>query len=1302
MDITTLSTFKDILPAMQRHLASGRIIGKAKDVQALAERAQTLAKNLDSSRPLPAEARQAAFLLSGPAMNDRIGDLFNSCVWFWRELGPLGRMLMLVCIRAKRVPFPVHENALAGLPLSDQLLLAEQYCRPARPPERAMDSWTRSVFQSDLRKDIPQLLHALARLWGWTETPACALRDVLSLSPGPAPRLAREAGRQPKAARYLSVVPELPVAGDLHTMLQQEGLSAEGVESILDCLDRSTAPAGSRPGAPDFFAGLEPVLERELPPRMFSRVLETMARLDPARCAPVLVQASEKLAARGELEKHAAALGPAILFLGKGGLQILEEQLPKEYMAALARAASEIAFRAAPDLAARALLLLRTRGQANNIRWLERKLEAVRLAPRAPLAPEEGTERQDSLMQRAVAAARRAAGAGNAIVHKAMERARELLEEQGKNAADLELLNLKLHKEHLQDLEIDRCSWIRPSAREAVFVRVSFTGATLHLPDFRNIAMQECRFVNCQFIGKDMGGAMLENVRFVDCVWSESDMAGASMQGCTFERCVMDGISWVGVRLLQCGFSACSLHRADISAAMLDGSRFTTVLFECADLSTAVLRRVELHGVTFRDSVLDALQADRLLVRGGGLEGSAIRQCRFIALDADEPGWRRAAELDLRRALRRAAQSPGRAILNRVDEADHLSRLFVEAWKELSEAQTLETRYRQWTAQRLELARGCYGWALAELLDLLPYVFASDGFERQRGQSGGYPLCRIQGYAPTPGTREAARKHFEGFNQLPEAPQLEADFLALSGGVGSVAMDKDTPITALLCLRPFERGVERAKPLQELESKIRLFVNWAQRRFNVSLAIHVCDREQAAQGVLQPADKHAASGELAKDDFFAMALVLAGGPPEWWAQHSIAPVTDMGGLSPWSSSLYLDFGLRQLVDGLRKPLEACLRMGLLDRFVAGQGRETLSGSLRANLQSGRWDPMETDPYGLLYAQAADWARSAAGKDRSTAELIDLAFLSRLGVAVHHPPGAGCSSFHKRRATRSLVERGELRAKEAVLQGGRLERDPAAALELGRRISSYMSAVLQRLYVAAHDGANVFADMDRQTLTELTRPIKAAFVDREHKIPRTPFLAPLRRGFAELRFMSRKTRSNKTVYGVAALPEGGTSEERTFKPLREELDPTRLLVWTVANRIYHSGAVVEVENSFQPMTSMDVWRLLPILEEFFPYEQVFYPPLELGAKPEQTVKAFFLANLRQDRSENRIREVAIIWSTTWGELFCKSFSGLSAEEQTTARESPRLFMKKRVSVFLSDELEMASFSPPMSRCPRIRV
>jgi adenylate cyclase class 1 len=1264
---------------LQREL--GRVADEALDLGARLEQ--------EEGCP-PAELDEMAFELQARAEADISGMTLKPALDFWLRMGPTGWALALATCNKNILPFTKLEAYLNGLPGRHKLLLLHLAARVRRDQDPAFAAWTAQRL-ADTAAYPPDVAQAYLKA------------------------VARAGQKAPMAlARALRALPEAAPSATLSALLDGCARATATPPAAAD------EPAGQAPDT--HLACIEAVLELALANpanRGDIPLCRAVSRLLTHGSSPVRVAALSALTdlVAPNIEKFCAFLfrkhpddmdtaAPVAARLDARQLTALSKALPPPLRARLLARIFVLLQHAAPDFLS---ALLREIGP----QWGKKATQNAPVAAKALALAKQITP---------VRALFKEPATGPAPAYRPAPPSKK---PQAKKTRELFARAIEAPFT-VEDLAIPFGAAEGHEIKRLTFKRCDFTGARL----------KKLRFEGATFLDTRLSGAVLAGCVFEGCKFERCDFSGSALQETAFVQCAFKACSFAGAFFTECelrdgalskthfphaAFRETFLDVLDVSEANLHGASFENcelraVRLSAAALNEAVFLGTRLGGLELADAVLmgarfERVEGDNVVLHGGGLGN-----CRFLNVSFDN-GALLAEVLVARRA--RFAEA-ARGLAGRAAPAwlggeagEELTRRVAGRWctrrQIFAQAQTLFAN----NDRRLSMTLSTLGPAKSEFFLLLPQLLQCDAFEREKTKGATFPLCRVAHYEPGYALREMGLRHFKGFDldEPPEdAPVVEAVYTI--GSVGSIAMTEASDLDYWVCLDPMDATAETIAALQDKLARLSL---WAAEAFDLEITFFVMSMEAVRRNDFGFSDKESsgsAQALLLKEEFYRTALKVAGGNLAWWmvppgvseAEYSTylklfrkpysgvaGRVTDMGCMRPIPPGEFFGASLWQLVKAFKSPFKSMMKFGLLDKYVRGgeSGAALLCDRIKVNLTSAPGTLLGIDPYAVLFKEVRDFYAASGEKD--AVALMDLAFVEKLGAG-----GQQAEQLREHELTKTRVLR------ECFAQGGSAALDKARRrhtfedmLRLGASVNAFMLGTYDKVQrsLAAR---KIEVRIDPTDTTRMGRKLFAAFARRDNKIQRIPFVNPVKGGFQAIHFSAEKAPGKQPVWVVRGLPPRLASRLENYEEIRRGVNLPAILAWIVANKVYSAKAMIDVDRSMSPVSAQDLHNIMPALYEFFPPGPTFEVDLDETLRPERITRAFFVLNILSDRGANVIREVAAMYATNWGELFCVH-TGVKGD---TIRANPKAFLKQLTGQELDPHLKTAHFVPHDSKCPRL--
>jgi adenylate cyclase class 1 len=877
----------------------------------------------------------------------------------------------------------------------------------------------------------------------------------------------------------------------------------------------------------------------------------------------------------------------------------------------------------------------------------------------------------------------------------------------------LTLRGAVLNRCRLEGVAFADCAFLQADLRGARLGKASFTNCRFVNVRLGEAVLAAATFTGCRFEGCDAVRASAERCRFTDCEWSgclldQSAWTSCVLAGCQFEACLLRGASFRGVEASGVGFES-----TDLGQAFLAGCRFTGLGLSGCDFSGARGRDLLLDGATVADTSFEGASFLDLCTFDPDFLAAEARTLERILSGASAGG----TDTEAFSPLPAPPECAGRPALALAARA-------VAEWIGQREA---KDRCRLALAQdrrRLAWATAKMGAEPGRFPRLLPLALSAD-LGAPAGRAFAHLPCRVDGSVPTPGERRLLERCLPGA-RLGEPAHSLAHSLADNqaggqvhvlglyaiGSLGSVAQTGDSDLDLWVVFSPDSPRGEALRPFLD---KLAWLEKWADSAFGLEVHFFPMELAKVRANDFGLSDEEGAGSSLAlllKEEFYRTGLRLAGRVPAWLltdpgadeAAHA-AQVRRLEGLAVFPAGGLADLGhlgqipegeffgasLWQMVKALKSPFKSVLKLGLVDRSLTHreEAGTLLCDRLKANLHHGLRDLWSIDPYALLFKEVND--HYLARGDQDTLLLLGMAFCLKAGVGGRddtfpaHNPRVGSSLGDYFYPSSSFRPEDKVRA----AQGGLLTF--AGRAEAGQRVAQFMASAYQRISQGLTQG--VAARISRQDLTKLGRRIMAHFAPRENKVMRVPFMSSPKGLFGTISFAADGGQwvargQFRAGPGVRAEPEA----------IRREAAPMRLMAWLMANGVYTPDAYLQIDPALSPVSAEDVTALMRALHEFFPWKRTFDPGMEEGLSPERVVRAFFVSNLRAPRQETALVELAIVYSTNWGEMFCLP----EVRNPARAELAPLSFLKPLTQAEVGHGVIASSFKPKHAACPDLQL
>jgi adenylate cyclase class 1 len=1211
------------------------------------------------------------------------GSTLRSCLRGMLRAGRFGRILAARTIHAMTISLREMAAVVAPLPARDRLALAHEMMADfASALDKPMTSWLETLVRPLADTAPEELVPFLADLGESGQPLAFPVRQVVMngrLGKWVKTRLETGASDQ-----ELDQLCRVVVA--LDSPAHAETLAVSMAVGFI-----TPTPLALRTVTALAEAGSKPVLD------LYLKILKSSSRLDGglllvAPCLDGIMaqksQAAGKLMAtiRMKMPSMRKALNSRVPLLGEARYTAYLDALPKDRRTAAEVEGFAALLALAPDFVEGVTRAGTARGR------IAPEAESASSAARDQGEPEQSCRNRPGFLAR---------------LFKPRPKTLEKMLPKVRNLRDMDLPCSRVTNEELDGRELTAVNLANSTFADVSFLRCKVAGSTLTRCGFTNGSATGCTFHNVDFSGSDLTGMAFSKCSFNDCEFSGAAFSNCILSECSFRNCVLGGAAFLGVKLVQTGFTTTTFAQATFFDTQARSCRFEDSEFTGTDFTTC-----QFKGVEFVQCVIQTARFEGCAFHAVTMQGTTVNACSQSNTDAPHALFLADRIRQITRRADRLEHEPlPGADMVPPEVAGKVMRLWSQELTFLRREERMQGINRKRLAQatkRLEREKQAY-------LRMLPHLLDTDIFEKHFGL-GGVPACEVWGHTPSLSAIELARHYFPKSKPSKDKPRVRILAVYAMGSLGTVAQTAQSDIDCWVC---FDGDIDLDTETG-LKRKLDALGLWAESEFGLEAHFFPMRMDDVRDNKFSSGDEESsgsAQALLLKEEFYRTAVRISGKHLAWWVIPAGAdkktyaaciqavrryPITgrprleDFGHLAPVPPDEYFGGSLWQMVKAIHSPFKSVLKLGLLETYAAPDTSHLpLCDRIKHNLFMNRRGVRRTDPYASLFSTLR--AYYVAQGDKEAARLLTESFKFKANLCdIQFFLG-----FPARAEDASLVA--TLFGKGYVAPDTICNTDEAwtfeKSLKMGGSVRRYMVATYERIQSALSADGSTGAMINAQDLTRMGRRIAANFSPKPSKIMRVPFMDAAGGNFAILHFSAQKAPGKKPVWVV----RGGSRAESkkssgALQLLHRSGDPVHMLAWLLANRLYNPKSLLQADRTVAPISVADLQKLMPAMHEFFPFDQTFERDINEGLSPERVTRAFFIFNLTAAPDARRIEQAAVIYSTNWGELFCRTFS------------RPGPLLERHPSKFLADNLphpvtdipEMILFIPKGSQCKRINL
>lgn len=537
-----------------------------------------------------------------------------------------------------------------------------------------------------------------------------------------------------------------------------------------------------------------------------------------------------------------------------------------------------------------------------------------------------------------------------------------------------------------------------------------------------------------------------------------------------------------------------------------------------------------------------------------------------------------------------------------------------------------------------------------------------------------------------------------------ENRQVFIQTLLLMGSSGSIAQSQKSDLDFTLFVN--KRSINQEQ-LDLFEKKLRMIEEWTWTKFKLEIHFFNNDIHDAKNNIFGESDSEStgsAQAKLLKEEMYRTAVIIAGKIPFWWIvplktddalyenlyqlvhnhQTLLNPneFIDTGNVDDISQGEFFGGSIWTLIKSFKAPFKTLIKMGLLEEYMFNNTRShLLCHDIKKKVFSGV--PYEQiDTYQNLFQRVQKYFQTF--KTEHEVDALRTAFYLKTGTKVNGYDLVHGSQDPNKRILIEMINDWNWPQEKVEHLNSYLEWQMMDKAALGNR----MNKILMNSYKKISE-ANSKLEPGKSLITKrdthlLGRKLFSFYRKTVNKVENLFALVDGETSERELTFLLHK--ASLTDKGTWYLIRGKTLAELHRIPKKNIIKKAStlqfLIAFTCFNNLHNSETAILLRAEQQSIKDQDLKTLLGNLSSFLSQvniaeisnndllsrayiKQVFVIvdfgnpiPREItigninDCKTNEEYTAYISKRLE------RIRSVVTIYLTTWGELFCKTYSGIN--------------------------------------------
>ncbi|MEE9499433.1 MAG: class I adenylate cyclase [Nitrospinaceae bacterium] len=535
------------------------------------------------------------------------------------------------------------------------------------------------------------------------------------------------------------------------------------------------------------------------------------------------------------------------------------------------------------------------------------------------------------------------------------------------------------------------------------------------------------------------------------------------------------------------------------------------------------------------------------------------------------------------------------------------------------------------------------------------------------------------------------------------------DTLLLMGSTGSMAQSQKSDLDFTLLVDKHSVSPER---LVLFDKKLGLIEEWTWNTFNLEIHFFNNDILDVKNDIFGESDSEStgsAQAKLLKEEMYRTAVITGGKIPFWWIVplntddlmyrnlHHLVKTNqtllnpddflDIGNVDDISKDEFFGGSIWALIKSFKAPFKTLIKMGLLEEYMFNNTKSNLlCHDIKKKIFSGV--PYEKiDAYKILFERVEKYF--LATKTEHEVDALRIAFYLKTGSKVNNYELVHGSTDLNKKMLIELINGWNWSPEKMEELNTYLNWQMMKKVALGNRTNQILMNSYKKI-----SGANSKLGSGKSLITErdthlLGRKLFSFYRKALNKVENLFALVDGETGEKELTFFLHQT--NPADKGTWYLIRGKILALLELIPPENIIKKASTLQFLVAftcfNNLYNDDTSLLLRTEQQSIKDQDLRALLSDLSSFLAQvniADISNEDLLANASIKQAFvivdfgnpipKEITIENINECKTQKeysnyitkrleRIRSVVTIYLTSWGELFCKTYSGINCMERS---------------------------------------
>ena len=590
------------------------------------------------------------------------------------------------------------------------------------------------------------------------------------------------------------------------------------------------------------------------------------------------------------------------------------------------------------------------------------------------------------------------------------------------------------------------------------------------------------------------------------------------------------------------------------------------------------------------------------------------------------------------------------------------------------------------------------------------------------GYFEGNPPCGIHNFKLDHESQDAMEKMFPDVI-MRRNPNLNPVIhtALLMGSVGSIAQTKKSDLDYTLLINKNDFTEESMKLFQK---KLNLIETWTWDNYSLETHFFINDYEEVKNNIFGESDSESTGSALAKllkEEMYRTMIIVTGKVPFWL----ISPVDsdddsyeklyqklqngdtllkreefiDMGNVDDISQGEYFGGAIWALIKSFKSPFKTLMKMGILEEYMFGNTKSNLLCHQIKDKYFSDIPYLDIDPYLVMFERVQQFFKES--KDEEAVDALRHAFYLKVGTQVTPDELEKGSKVWRKMVLIDMLNDWGWDAEKVERLNDYGNWQMMHKVDLGNRINKILMASYKNI-----SEKNKSLDPSESLITEkdthlLGRKLFSFYRTAPNKVDNLGALVDGKTAETELTFLleQKTTRDKPTWFLIRGRTRAFLEQIPEDNIIKKSSTLPFLLAFTVFNNLYNENTQIMLIAEGGSMKDGDLETLLKQLSHFIASVNIaalsnedlmadakvnqLFMLIDFGTPPPPEITMGNISDCKNNdelnkfitRRIDRIKSITTTYLTSWGELFCKTYSGLNCMARCIGELTPQLAPEK---------------------------